>query len=146
MIFTFYIVVNELFLSWFSTRVSDDRKYFCGRRLYACIITRKSKGLDSREITSLPEIKNVMRTWSVISIIAENKPHAHHKDSFAYSESFQHATNKYQLRKENFSSITSPEYEDTLWESRFLCITFYQAPLPWMCQKEQKKFSRQFKK
>ena len=45
----------------------------------ACIITRKFKGLDSREITSLPEMKNVMRTWRVISIIAENKPHSHHK-------------------------------------------------------------------
>ena len=29
----------------------------CGRRLCACINTRKFKGLDSREITSLPEIK-----------------------------------------------------------------------------------------
>ena len=46
-------------------------------RMY--IITGKFKGLDSREITSLPEIKNVMRTWHVISVIAENKPHAHHK-------------------------------------------------------------------
>ena len=52
---TFY-----LFLNWFSTRVSDDRKYVCGRRLYACINTRKFKGLDSREITSLPEIKKVI--------------------------------------------------------------------------------------
>ena len=32
----------------------------CGRRLYACINTRKFKGLDSREITSLPEIKKVI--------------------------------------------------------------------------------------
>ena len=79
MIFTFYIVFDDLFVSWFSTRDSDDRKYFCGRKLYACIITRKFKGLDSREITSLQEIKNVMKTWRVISIIAENKPHAHHK-------------------------------------------------------------------
>ena len=37
------------------------------------------QGLDSREITSLPKIKNVMRTWRVISIIAENKPHSHNK-------------------------------------------------------------------
>ena len=49
---TFY-----LFLNWFSTRISDDRKYVCGRRLYACINTRKFKGLDSREITSLPDIR-----------------------------------------------------------------------------------------
>ena len=39
---------------------SEDRKYVCGRRLYACINTRKFKGLDSREITSLPEIKKVI--------------------------------------------------------------------------------------
>ena len=32
----------------------------CRRRLYVCINTRKFKGLDSREITSLPEIKNVI--------------------------------------------------------------------------------------
>ena len=42
------------------TRVSDDRKYVYGRRLYACINTRKFKGLDSREITPLPEIKKVI--------------------------------------------------------------------------------------
>ena len=52
---TFY-----LFLNWFSTRVSDDRKYVWGRRPYACINTRKFRGLNSREITSLPEIKKVI--------------------------------------------------------------------------------------
>ena len=38
-------------------------EHFCyvyGRRLYTCINTRKFKGLDSREITSLPEIKEVI--------------------------------------------------------------------------------------
>ena len=54
-IFTFY-----LFLNWFSTRVSNDRKYVSGRRLYAYINTRKFKGLDSTEISSLPEIKKVI--------------------------------------------------------------------------------------
>ena len=39
---------------------SDDGKYVCGRKLYACIKTRKFKGLDCREITSLPEIKKVI--------------------------------------------------------------------------------------
>ena len=34
----------------------------------------KNKGLDSREITS-----KTWWTWRVISINAENKPHAHHK-------------------------------------------------------------------
>ena len=39
-----------MFPNWlFSTRVSDDRKYVCSRRLYACINTRKFKGLDSRD-------------------------------------------------------------------------------------------------
>ena len=32
----------------------------CGRRLYACINTQKFKGLDCREITSLPETKKVI--------------------------------------------------------------------------------------
>ena len=32
----------------------------CRRRLYACINTQKFKGLDCREITSLPEIKKVI--------------------------------------------------------------------------------------
>ena len=32
----------------------------CGRRLYECINMQKFKGLDSREITSLPEIKKVI--------------------------------------------------------------------------------------
>ena len=43
-------------------RVSDDRKHVCGRRQNACINTRKFmiKGLDSREITSLPDIKKVI--------------------------------------------------------------------------------------
>ena len=45
-IFTFY-----LFLNWLSTTVTDDRKYVCGRRLYACVNARTFKGLDSKEIT-----------------------------------------------------------------------------------------------
>ena len=49
------------------------------RYIYACIIKQKFKGLYLTEITSLPEIKNEMRTWHIISIIAENKTHAHHK-------------------------------------------------------------------
>ena len=40
-IFTFY-----LFLNWFSMHVSDNPKYVCGRRLYACINRWKFKGLD----------------------------------------------------------------------------------------------------
>ena len=42
------------FLNWLSTCVSDDRKYVCGRRLYVCINTWKFRGLNSREIMSLP--------------------------------------------------------------------------------------------
>ena len=45
-------------MNWFSTRVSDDRKYLCGRRLCGWINTRKFKDLYSREITS---------TWSTLS-------------------------------------------------------------------------------
>ena len=56
---TFY-----LFLNWFSTLVSDDREYVCCRRLYACINTRKLKGLDSGEITSLPRKKSDLRGTS----------------------------------------------------------------------------------
>ena len=49
----FYFILYRrryLFLKWFSTRVSDDQKYMCGRRLYACINTRTFKGLDAREV------------------------------------------------------------------------------------------------
>ena len=45
---------------WIDFFVSNDWKYVCGRRLYACINTRKFKGLDSREITSLPDIEKVI--------------------------------------------------------------------------------------
>ena len=94
-VFTFYIVFNDLFLNWFSTCVCDNRRYVCDCRLYACryvsssgmyvftwyacIITQKFKGLDSRQITSLPEIKNMMRTQHVILIITKNKLHVDHK-------------------------------------------------------------------
>ena len=62
----FYLLLHRrryffnLFLNCFSTRFSDDPKYVCGRRLYECINTRKFKGLDSKEITSLPDIKKVI--------------------------------------------------------------------------------------
>ena len=84
--FTSYFVDVDtfyLFLNWFSTRVSDDQKYLSGSRLYACINTQKFKGLDSREITWLPDISGQISKkwfkWYVISIIAENKSHAHYK-------------------------------------------------------------------
>ena len=48
------------------------------RGLYAYINTRKFKGVDSREITSLPDIEKVIACSS--------------QDSFAYSESLQHPT------------------------------------------------------
>ena len=51
----------------------------CGRRLYACINTQKFKGLDSREITVIIARDQKSDLHAVISIIAENKPHAHHK-------------------------------------------------------------------
>ena len=46
--------------NWFSARVSDDQKYPCNHRLYACMNTWKFKGFDSRKITSLKEIKKVI--------------------------------------------------------------------------------------
>ena len=60
--FTSYIVFDDLFLNWlFSTRVSDDRKHVCARRLYTCINTRKFKGLDSRDNYIIArDKKNVM--------------------------------------------------------------------------------------
>ena len=87
----FRICTFYLFLNWFSTHVSNNQKYVCSHRLYTCINAQKFKGLDSREITSLPEIKKVIY-MHVISIIAENILHAHHKDLFAYNESLQHLT------------------------------------------------------
>ena len=36
------------------------RAVLCGSRLYACKNTRKFKGFDSREITSLPDIEQVI--------------------------------------------------------------------------------------
>ena len=56
-IFTFYMVFDDLFLNWFSMHVSNNRKYVCGRRLYACINRQKFKCLDLREITSLRKVK-----------------------------------------------------------------------------------------
>ena len=58
----FYFLSTPILFTcfWIDFFVSNDRKYVCGRRLYACINTRKFKGLDSREITSLPDIKKVI--------------------------------------------------------------------------------------
>ena len=55
------------------------------------------KGLDYKEITSLPKSKNVMNNlWRVItcnSIIARKKKNTcSSQDSFAYNESLQHPT------------------------------------------------------
>ena len=67
-------------LTQYTFYFSNDWIHVCSRRLYACIITRNSRlGIDLREITSLPEIKNIMRTWHIIPIFTQNKPHAHHK-------------------------------------------------------------------
>ena len=60
--------------------VSDNQKYVSGCRLYACINTRKFKGLHLREMTSSAEDqKHDEHGMSIISIIAENKLHAYHK-------------------------------------------------------------------
>ena len=54
---SYFIDVNTsyLFLNLFSARVSEDQKY-----LWVARYTREFKGLDSREITSLPEIEKVI--------------------------------------------------------------------------------------
>ena len=40
--------------------VSDDWKYYCDRRLYVCINTRKFKGLDCRQITIIARDQKVI--------------------------------------------------------------------------------------
>ena len=75
--------------NWFSILVSNVWKHIWGRRLYACINTRKFKGLDSRENHCQRSKK--LFTWHVISIIAENKLHAHHK-TICNNESLKHPT------------------------------------------------------
>ena len=75
----FRILTFYLFLNWFSTSISDNRKYVCGRMLYACINPWKFKGLDSREFLHHCQRSKSDYTWHVISIIAKNNPHAHHK-------------------------------------------------------------------
>ena len=77
------MVFDDLFLNWFSTRDSDDRTYVCGRRLF--------KSLDSREITSLPDIKNVMNVARYFNHRRKYTARSS-QDSFAYSDSLQHPT------------------------------------------------------
>ena len=67
-----------------SATVSDDQKYVCSCRLYACINTRKFKGLDSREITSLPEIKSYLHGMSFQSLYAHHKMHLHTMKVFIF--------------------------------------------------------------
>ena len=66
---------------------SDDRKYVRGCRLYACTNTRKFKGLDFTEITSLPEIKKVIYMARHFNISACST-----QDPFAYSECLRQPT------------------------------------------------------
>ena len=80
---TFYMY---LFLNWFtmlvSAAVSDDQKYVCGCRLYACINTRKFKGPWFQRNYIIARDQNLF-TWHVISIIACSS-----QGAFAYNESF----------------------------------------------------------
>ena len=72
-IFTFY-----LFLKWFSRRGSDARKY-------RAAVGYTRVWIDENSRASIPEKSHHCQrlkkwfTWHVISIVAENKPHAHHK-------------------------------------------------------------------
>ena len=82
---TFY-----LFLNWFGMRDSNNRNV-CSGRLYKCINTQKFKGLDSREITSLPEIKKAI--YMACHFNHRQKYTAFSpQGSFAYNDSLQHAT------------------------------------------------------
>ena len=73
-----------LFLNSFSSRVSDDWKYVCRRRLYACIIIHKNLKafINSREITSLPEIKKGICGTSFQLLSKINRCSS--QDSFAF--------------------------------------------------------------
>ena len=78
---SYFINVDALylFLNWFSTHVSDDWKYVCGRRLYVCIykytkiqglrfqrtyiITRDQKSdLHGTSFQSSPKISRILIT------------------------------------------------------------------------------------
>ena len=81
----------SLFLNYLSTRVSDDMKYVCGHRLYACIKYTKIQGprfqtnyisaidqksdLHGTSFQSSPKINRMRITWR-----------------FAYNKSLQHPT------------------------------------------------------
>ena len=69
---TFY-----LFLNWFSTHVSDDQKYRQAKRMYK--YTKIQGPQFQRNYIKCCQISKKWLTWHVISIIAENKLHAHHK-------------------------------------------------------------------
>ena len=68
----FYTLSTSILFTCFWT---DLVRVLATTRVYN---TRKFKGINSREITSFSEIKKVIY-MHVISIIAENKPHARHK-------------------------------------------------------------------
>ena len=56
-------------------RVSNDQKYVCGRRLYVCIIHNIQRPRFERNYIFARD----QRKKHDVSIIAKNKPHAHHK-------------------------------------------------------------------
>ena len=58
----YILFVSELIYTVSSTSASDAQKYLCSSSLYACINTQKFKGLNSREIASLPDIEKVIYT------------------------------------------------------------------------------------
>ena len=77
--FTSYFIDNRIFLKIF-TFLYRIRLTICfwidWVRVYKYT---KIKGLDSGEVISLPTRKKNWWTWRFISIIAENRQHAHHK-------------------------------------------------------------------
>ena len=89
-IFTFYIVFDDFVSELIQpTRVSDDRRYVCGRRLYACIITRKFKrnytiASDQKRDEDMARHFNHRQKKTACSSL----------DSFAYNKSLQHPTSQ----------------------------------------------------
>ena len=88
---TFY-----LFLNWFSTRVSDDRKYVCGRRLYAYILKyTKIQGPRFQRNYIIANHCQRSKTWFTYCTSFQSSPKLNPMlitRPFAYNESLQHPT------------------------------------------------------
>ena len=69
-----------MFLNWFSTRVSDDRSYVCGRRLYECVgYTKILRPRFERNYLTAKDKKTWWEHGASFQSSPKNKPHAQHK-------------------------------------------------------------------